>query len=120
MSRTEAKRQYIEVLIQTMKVHAAGTVEARELVVELEFVWGQIRGQSSTESEESLRNTGRSDDVAGPGTSIDDRGGGEGRLRVLSPVSRGGRGEIVKGEDRLYLNENVHSRMVVEMIRIMK
>jgi hypothetical protein len=102
MSRTEARRRYIEVLIQTMKVYAAGTVEARELVVELEFVCAQIRGQSTTESEESLRNTGHSDDAAGPGTNIDDRGGGRERLRVLSPVSRGGSGEIDEGERRVY------------------
>ncbi len=34
ISRTEAKRRYIEVLIQTMKVYAAGTVESRELDID--------------------------------------------------------------------------------------
>ena len=46
MSRTEAKRKYIEALIATMKEYASGTLESRELVGELEFVWGQIRNQS--------------------------------------------------------------------------
>lgn len=68
LSRTEAKRQYVEVLIQTMKVYAAGTADARELVDELEFVWNQIRSQSG--SEESLRGTAR----AGVGDTVVDRG----------------------------------------------
>jgi hypothetical protein len=46
MGRTEAKRRYIEALIGTMKEYASGTSESRELVGELEFVWGQIRSQS--------------------------------------------------------------------------
>jgi Acyl CoA binding protein len=91
LSRTEAKRRYIEVLIETMKIYAAGTAEARDLVEELEFVWNQIRSQSG--SEGSLRNTGRAE--AGPEEGTDM----EGRLRVLSPVSRGGSQEIVEGED---------------------
>lgn len=91
LSRTDAKRRYIEVLIQTMKVYAAGTAEARELVDELEFVWNQIRSQSG--SEESLRNTARS----GAGAAEPATGGHiEGRLRVLSPdKSR----QVVEGED---------------------
>jgi hypothetical protein len=94
LSRTEAKRRYVEVLIQTMKIYAAGTAEARELVEELEFVWNQIRSQSG--SEEGLRNTAR----AGAGLAGDGEGAEEdGRLRVLSPVSRGGSGEIIEGED---------------------
>lgn len=93
LSRTEAKRRYIEVLIQTMKVYAAGTTEARELVSELEFVWDQIRGQRSS-SDESIRNSGRA------GAGVREDAGEAGRLRVLSPVSRGGgSGEIVEGED---------------------
>ncbi len=95
LSKTEAKRRYIEVLIQTMKVYAAGTAEARELVDELEFVWNQIRSQSG--SEESLRNTARSG-----AAELATGGDGEGRLRVLSPaVSRGGSGEVIEGEDAL-------------------
>lgn len=95
ISRTEAKRRYIEVLIQTMKVYAAGTVESRELVGELEFVWEQVKSVSG--NEESLRGTRRSGVVVGVGGEEEAT---EGRLRVLSPVSRGGGSdEIVEGED---------------------
>ena len=93
LGRTEAKRRYIEVLIQTMKVYAAGTAEARELVDELEFVWNQIRSQSG--SEESLRNTARSGAGAGAGEPATG-GHVEGRLRVISPDESG---EVVEGED---------------------
>ncbi|KAI5787079.1 acyl CoA binding protein-domain-containing protein [Geopyxis carbonaria] len=43
LSKTEAKRQYIGTLIETMHKYASATPEARELVAELEFVWDQIR-----------------------------------------------------------------------------
>lgn len=51
MSRTEAKREYITTLIETMKEYASGTAESRELVSELEFVWNQIRSQSGSGSD---------------------------------------------------------------------
>lgn len=50
MSRVDAKREYISTLIETMKEYASGTVESRELVNELEFVWSQIRSQSGSGS----------------------------------------------------------------------
>lgn len=115
MSRTEAKRRYISTLIETMKVYASGTPESRELVGELEFVWGQIRSQSgsSEEDEASPGEQERRLESAGLKTmdsyaSIPggDRSGREeyahdgGRLRVLSPVSHGGSGEIIEGEDK--------------------
>lgn len=43
LSKTEAKRQYILYLIDTMKVYASSTVEARELLSELEYLWDQIK-----------------------------------------------------------------------------
>jgi hypothetical protein len=49
MSRTEAKRRYISTLIETMKEYASGTQESRELVGELEFVWGQIQSQENSQ-----------------------------------------------------------------------
>lgn len=52
MSRTEAKRQYITTLIETMKEYASGTAESRELVGELEFVWNQIKSQSGSDPDE--------------------------------------------------------------------
>lgn len=43
LSRTEAKRQYIAYLIETMRTYASGTLEARELLAELEYLWDQIK-----------------------------------------------------------------------------
>ncbi|RLV90225.1 U3 small nucleolar RNA-associated protein [Spathaspora sp. JA1] len=43
ISKTEAKRRYIAYLIDTMRVYASGTVEARELLNELEYLWDQIK-----------------------------------------------------------------------------
>lgn len=48
LSRTEAKRQYISTLIETMHRYATTTPEARELVSELEFVWDQIKSNSAS------------------------------------------------------------------------
>jgi hypothetical protein len=111
MSRTEAKRRYITTLIDTMKVYASGTAESRELVSELEFVWNQIRSQSGSEEEgdgesltrklerASLKQTESYTSIP-PGRGLGPGGGEEGgRLRMLSPVSRGGTGDIVEGED---------------------
>lgn len=53
MSRTDAKRQYISTLIDTMKEYASGTAESRELVGELEFVWSQIKEQTGSEPDNS-------------------------------------------------------------------
>jgi Acyl CoA binding protein len=120
MSRTEAKRRYISTLIETMKVYASGTAESRELVGELEFVWGQIRSQSgSSEDDEAspgeqerrleragLKTMDSCASIPGESPGPDGREGrveyarDGGRLRVLSPVSRGGSGEIIEGEDR--------------------
>lgn len=43
LTRTEAKRQYIAYLIETMRTYASGTLEARELLAELEYLWDQIK-----------------------------------------------------------------------------
>lgn len=43
LSKTESKRRYISYLIDTMKVYASGTLEARELLSELEYLWDQIK-----------------------------------------------------------------------------
>ena len=51
MSRTEAKRQYITTLIETMHQYATTTPEARELVAELEFVWDQIKSNPASPSD---------------------------------------------------------------------
>ena len=115
MSRTDAKRRYISTLIETMKVYASGTPESRELVAELEFVWGQIRSQSGSSEEEDVSPGEEERRLERAGLKTMDsyasipgaeRGGREeyardgGRLRVLSPVSQGGSGEVIEGEDR--------------------
>lgn len=43
LSRTEAKRRYIETLIRTMKTYASDTPDSQALVSELEFVWMQVK-----------------------------------------------------------------------------
>ncbi|KAK4102478.1 acyl-CoA binding protein, partial [Parathielavia hyrcaniae] len=43
LSRTEAKRCYIEVLIKTMRAYANTTSNALGLVAELEAVWNQAK-----------------------------------------------------------------------------
>jgi Acyl CoA binding protein len=109
MSRTEAKRRYITTLIDTMKVYASGTAESRELVGELEFVWGQIKSQSGSD-EGDVESPTRKLERAGlkqtesyssipPGRGLGPSGEEGGRLRMLSPVSRGRSGEIIEGED---------------------
>lgn len=115
MSRTDAKRRYIGTLIETMKVYASGTNESRELVGELEFVWGQIRSQSGSSEEEDVSPGEEERRLERAGLKTMDsyasipggeRSGREeyardgGRLRVLSPVGSGGSGEVIEGEDR--------------------
>ncbi|QWU89118.1 hypothetical protein CA3LBN_003441 [Candidozyma haemuli] len=55
LSRTEAKRQYISYLIETMRVYASGTSEARELLGELEYLWDQIKDVEFSDDEEPAR-----------------------------------------------------------------
>ncbi|KAF7113631.1 hypothetical protein CNMCM5793_002987 [Aspergillus hiratsukae] len=110
LSRTEAKRRYISTLIDTMHRYASQTPEARELVAELEFVWDQIKSNTSSSSSSSpMQNVGvpplpqpsyasiggrlarplYEDIIA---TARDnhshERNRGDSRLRVLSPVSQ--------------------------------
>ncbi|TKA81748.1 hypothetical protein B0A55_01136 [Friedmanniomyces simplex] len=118
LSRTEAKRRYIEKLIQTMHEYASGTDEARELVEELEFVWDQIKSNSqhSGDSERSspLQNLERSGYISssGNGGGISSsaaamegppamKGGGRegGQLRVLSPVSQADEEEAMEEQE---------------------
>ena len=108
MSCIEAKRRYITTLIETMKIYASGTPESRELVSELEFVWGQIRSQSASSEEGGDSPTRRLErsglrGVEIPGGSRDPPNteagvGDRSKLRVLSPVSSES-GEIVEGQD---------------------
>lgn len=101
LSRTEAKRRYVEALIETMHKYA-NTPNALELVAELEFVWNQVKSNSSS-SVGSL--SGQSGGAAGPEQRPGSGAGGgvitstvvrrfqpalsgtEGPMRVLSPMS---------------------------------
>ncbi|TVY21416.1 Autophagy-related protein 37 [Lachnellula arida] len=80
ISRTEAKRRYIEALIETM--HR----DARELVAELEFVWDQIKNNSASSS-------GSSPGRRVPSYTTQTRpfqqplSGDDGPMRVLRPMS---------------------------------
>ncbi|OBA20012.1 hypothetical protein METBIDRAFT_79325 [Metschnikowia bicuspidata var. bicuspidata NRRL YB-4993] len=51
LSKTQAKRRYILYLIETMRVYASGTPEARELLSELEYLWDQIKDMDSVDEE---------------------------------------------------------------------
>lgn len=51
LPRTEAKRRYISCLIDTMRVYASGTVEARELLGELEYLWDQIKDVAFSDTD---------------------------------------------------------------------
>lgn len=53
LSKTEAKKQYIQKLISTMRSYATGTLAARELLADLEFLWSQVAHENVGDSEES-------------------------------------------------------------------
>ncbi|KAK0626138.1 acyl CoA binding protein-domain-containing protein [Immersiella caudata] len=110
LSRTEAKRRYIEALIETMHRYA-NTPTALELVGELEFVWGQVRSNSGSEGSEGRRESqsrGRSSET---GSGESHQGGGivrkfqapvsgtDGPMKVLSPMSEQDESEKRMGEE---------------------
>ncbi|KAI5919005.1 acyl CoA binding protein-domain-containing protein [Camillea tinctor] len=82
LTRTEAKRRYIEALIDTMHSYAT-TPDARELVSELEFVWNQIKNNSpsSTNSSPKGKSLSSSRRFQQPVAGTD------GPMKVLSPMS---------------------------------
>ncbi|TGO56938.1 hypothetical protein BOTNAR_0212g00140 [Botryotinia narcissicola] len=87
VSRTEAKRRYIEALIDTMHKYASTTADARELVAELEFVWDQIKNKtpSSTGSSPGHRVPSY---TTQPRQFLEPVSGTDGAMRVLSPMSQ--------------------------------
>lgn len=97
LSRTAAKKQYIETLISTMHTYASATPEARELVSELEFVWDQVRDNSNPASGGSDRSSPLQVHSSYPGISSAMAAGDElgiqksqqqQPMRELSPVSQ--------------------------------
>ncbi|KAI1649524.1 acyl-CoA binding protein [Daldinia loculata] len=82
LSRTEAKRRYIEALIETMH-HYANTPDGKGLVAELEFVWDQIKNNSPSSSNASPKEA----TFAEPRHFREPLSGTEGPMKVLSPMS---------------------------------
>lgn len=121
LSRTEAKRRYIEKLIETMHKYASTTPEARELVEELEFVWDQIKNNSQHSSSEhssplqtierrDYMHSGSSGNNGGVSSSAAALEGGRDRgkgLRVLSPVSQADEDEIAEEEREEFVDAPV-------------
>ncbi|EME86094.1 uncharacterized protein MYCFIDRAFT_100229, partial [Pseudocercospora fijiensis CIRAD86] len=112
LGRTEAKRRYIEKLIETMHKYASTTPEARELVEELEFVWDQIKSNSQHSSSEhssplqtierrDYMNSGSSGGNGGvsSGAAAMEGSGRNGALKVLAPLSQADEDEQAE-EDR--------------------
>jgi acyl-CoA-binding protein len=115
LNRTEAKRRYVEALVETMHKYA-NTPNALELVSELEFVWNQVKSNSSGSSEWSSgisgdpamqaekrsaqRNLGGTRGVI---TSVIRRfasptSGTDGPMKILSPMSEPDESEQRLGE----------------------
>jgi acyl-CoA-binding protein len=123
LTRTEAKRRYIEKLISTMHEYASGTDEARELVEELEFVWDQIKNNSqhsSSERSSPLQHMERSGYISSSGNgngavsssaaAMENAGRGtarEGQMRVLSPVSQADEEEAMDEEGEEFVDAPV-------------
>ncbi|KAK0386476.1 hypothetical protein NLU13_6311 [Sarocladium strictum] len=87
LTRTEAKKRYIEALIDTMHRYAT-TPDAEELVSELEFVWNQIRNNSPSSSASSPQNSPPSRRFRQPVAGTD------GPMKVLSPMSEQDEAEL--------------------------
>ncbi|KAH8888373.1 acyl-CoA binding protein [Thozetella sp. PMI_491] len=99
LSRTEAKRRYIEALIETMHKYAT-TPNAVDLVEELEFVWNQIKGSSQAHSQ----HTGGSSSSGSPKREEARRfaqpmSGTDGPMKVLSPMSEQDESEMRIAEE---------------------
>jgi acyl-CoA-binding protein len=65
LSRTEAKRRYVETLIEIMHKYA-NTPNALELVAELEFVWNQVKSNNPSAVGSSSSSSGH---VGAPGAA---------------------------------------------------
>ncbi|RFU33413.1 hypothetical protein B7463_g2938, partial [Scytalidium lignicola] len=104
MNRTEAKRRYIEALIETMHKYASTTADARELVAELEFVWDQIKNNSASSSGSSHEHAGPSY-ASQPRRFAHPQSGSEGPMRVLSPMSENDEADMLSEKRLEYDND---------------
>lgn len=66
LTKTEAKRRYISYLIDTMRIYASGTLEARELLSELEYLWDQIKDLQFSDHEDEENDVYRRHQEANP------------------------------------------------------
>lgn len=121
LSRTEAKRRYIEKLIETMHKYASGTEEAKQLVEELEFVWDQIKNNSQHSSSEHssplqalersgyIQTSSSGNGIASDAAALENAGTGRdrGELRVLSPVSQAEEDEVLDEEREEFVDAPV-------------
>ena len=98
LSRTEAKRRYIETLIETMHKYAT-TPNAVELVSELEFVWNQIK--SNSQSNNTSPSSSGSSPKRGEGVRrfAQPMSGTDGPMKVLSPMSEQDESEMRMAEE---------------------
>ncbi|KAL1306442.1 hypothetical protein AAFC00_005141 [Neodothiora populina] len=130
LSRTAAKKAYIETLISTMHTYASATPEARELVAELEFVWDQVRDNSNPASGGSDRSSPVQQHGSYPGLGVstsaaggENLGGGtppsqrsqqqqqqDQPLRILSPVSQGTQEDDQEREDEEFVDAPAYSQ----------
>lgn len=105
VSRTEAKKRYVEALIETMHKYASATADARELVAELEFVWDQIKHNSESSTGSSPGRGGHMYDHRDGQRGFERPGTGpEGPMRVISPMSQDDEAER-ESERRLVYEE---------------
>jgi hypothetical protein len=105
LSRTEAKRRYIETLLETMHKYASQNPDARELIAELDFVWDQVKSNVSSSSSSSpskvherslnMNNLDEPPSYPGLGLNSDSRSSPnvhtqvqEQPMKVLSPLSQ--------------------------------
>ncbi|KAL2110278.1 hypothetical protein VUR80DRAFT_1388 [Thermomyces stellatus] len=79
LSKTEAKRRYIETLLDTMHRYAT-TGDAMELVSELEFVWTQVKNNTPSLSSSPSKSAPK------PSPEKIEQSA-EGPMKVLSPMS---------------------------------
>ncbi|KAF6842931.1 Autophagy-related protein 37 [Colletotrichum musicola] len=108
LTRTEAKRRYIEALIETMHKYAT-TPDAKELVAELEFVWNQIKNNSPSSTDSSPKGTGYTGE---PRRFLQPLSGSEGPMKILSPMSEDDAAER-DSDRRLGYNEGVEEDALV-------
>ncbi|KAH7321175.1 acyl CoA binding protein-domain-containing protein [Stachybotrys elegans] len=88
LTRTEAKRRYVEALIETMHRYAS-TPDGKELVDELEFVWEQIKNNSPNSSQSPPNAASEP-----PRRFQEPRNGSDGPMRILSPMSEQDEAEL--------------------------